>query len=150
MKKAPNLAPHLTATGIGTAYGAETAMNMAIDQVGQGFVADQLVGPLAGVAGGVAGSAVGSLIYQSLPTFDTTVDTVIAATGELCPTRATRVIAATGGTMRSSMDGLHQGQLVNELNNQKSLLQLESQARQVAEQQATAATTVAGDLSRKL
>jgi hypothetical protein len=78
--KVANTALHLTATGLGTAFGAETAMNMAIDQVGQGFIADQLVGPMAGVAGGVVGSAIGSTIDRSLPTFDTTVDTVIAAT----------------------------------------------------------------------
>jgi 23S rRNA maturation mini-RNase III len=52
--------------------------------------------------------------------------------------------------MRSSADGLHQGQLVQELNTQTSLLHWESKARHAAEQQAKAAKKVAEDLSRKL
>jgi len=59
-------------------------------------------------------------------------------------------MASQDGPMHSSMDGFHQGQVVFELNAQKSRLQRESHARLAAEQQATASKTVANDLLRKL
>ena len=106
--KAADVAGHFAVIGLGTAIAADTAMQMAIEHVGGGFIGEQLVGPIAGIAGGVVGSAVGSTVYQNLPT----IDTVSAVTRELCPTRAPRMVNQ-GGPMHSSMDGLHEGQLVS-------------------------------------